>query len=743
MKKITTNFLTLLVVVVVLANSISFANAYVVIDGQAPTIIADTTTPLKNSTVEDEENAITLLESIKDLTYRAAGDYYVVFEDATKASDAGYTDGESITFSFDDIDASTGTTTSRNVTATVIVTNDLSNTTLRADAIKPNSTVFFTPGTYIASKAAYTRFSHYNNTGTMNNGLAIIGVNVDGTPTTLGDVVFHTYRYSDGNERNIIGQNGVYFSNIVFECQSVGMTNTSSRHRYLLHVNGSNVAFDNVKVRNLTSGILSGSHNVAINVLNGTNVVFNDLHIDNSRAKAGYGIIQVNLAQNTYFNNITFTNMGTYSGQWFKAEQPETALQETEDVTIYVTGKIDATFGTTSGFRDNVYVEKYSFDTVAFPKEYRYGRLSSTATGGMTIHRSKPAQSTSYAILDLYDNSFIIDASSTDSNLNSQMQALVNALSRGMLTRNTDYIDKPQYTSAKTFNVKYTVTDAAKNVQLPNIAATGTLLPLAVFINFNIIPVTDATDLITNSDLLVFDDTTDVINLNATSATRYKIYNFDFDTKAKATLHEVIYGVVDGAVTVIDPYESIYPSSNDLKYAEYLNPKDGLVFNSSIDTFVNCRFTALVQEIAINPSHTNPLIVGDSLQLDANLSSNVGNSFTLDAYNTNSNNKDSAADRPLEIEWYSTDTSVATVDSNGLVSIVGAGNATIVAKAADSLNEGEIEKPYAIYQISADAKSPPPDTGVESMSFILYGTLLTSAAIIYIISSESKKRKVA
>jgi uncharacterized repeat protein (TIGR02543 family) len=312
-----------------------------------------------------------------------------------------------------------------------------------------------------------------------------------------------------------------------------------------------------------------------------------------------------------------------------------------------------------------------------------------------------PDTNSQYAIFDLKDNTFVLkhDDAISDS---AQMQTIINTLSF------IRYIKGDS--AAEEYNVKYEVKDTLTTIDLPNIVPSIYASRYAGYyedIHLNIIPVADEANTVDNREVFDFIDGTSQINLPVENATesRYKIFNIDFDNTASLSLQEVLQGI-DGSATLTDPYYSLYGTSDNLTYNEYLVIKDATVDYADDTTFQDCIFTSLVAKIALSdisdPIQTTHL-VGDKVQLAVNFTDTNDNSYSKASISSLDLNKDTANDNVPNVKWFSTDTSVAIVDANGKVNLVGVGSATIVAKAIDVNNDGEIEKPFATYEISVSS----------------------------------------
>jgi len=187
-----------------------------------------------------------------------------------------------------------------------------------------------------------------------------------------------------------------------------------------------------------------------------------------------------------------------------------------------------------------------------------------------------------------------------------------------------------------------------------------------------------------------------IITLSTTNASFVRLYNIDFDQNAKYTLQEAVSGINPALVTPTDPNESGiitgYP-----KYAGYASSLAAKVTNANAANFENCRFTSLTSEIEIKAA-VSKIGVGSSTVFTAQLKDSETNSYT--GSGAAAGMKGTANDQT--INWYSSDPTVVSIDkTTGLAAAQSPGTVTITAKAIDVNNNGEIEKPYAVFSLQA------------------------------------------
>ncbi|NLX82225.1 MAG: Cna B-type domain-containing protein [Clostridiales bacterium] len=194
---------------------------------------------------------------------------------------------------------------------------------------------------------------------------------------------------------------------------------------------------------------------------------------------------------------------------------------------------------------------------------------------------------------------------------------------------------------------------------------------------------------------------------------KVEIYNFDFDKLARYTLQEAVYGTKatgeDGAVVPKDTYNDSYDIGLDPRldltagegYASTQAAKvTGALQGSEYNTFQNCVFTQLVNDLQRNGGSINTLqdidpgtLAVGSPPLDLGVTAGGGYTSNPALDGARIASESGAEDKRLY--YLSSDTAVATVDADGKVTAVAPGQAFIYVKAMDQYNQGELEKPYA------------------------------------------------
>ena len=714
MKQIKCLFAAIIVGFVVFTVIALPTRASVIPNDEKPKKLDNPNLVVRATTTTDLATYSSYMEVIEQRTFRSnIGSYYVVYPEGT----TGITwASETVAYQGNDYNA------------TVLIGSDFSISPLK-DILVANNTIFFHDGAYTASLTGYTRFQKDN--------LALIGIS--------DHVVFQLFQMSGTglNERNTLGQSGAYFANITFDGMNAGMNGSGSNDSYYFYIQGEYIAFKNITIKNLGQDV-GGTRDVPIHVLEARGpVLFENLTLDNTIPLLGYSIIQINRSNEVFFNGITLRNIKPESTKridnWLTVITGSSGSIPDANRKLYILGEVNL-IDNNSNLTDKMLVETYAYHTVAVPSTlYRYARLAVTPRKmgeaqnppAITIHRTLPPQAGNYVVFDLADCSYVVNPGGT---LTGQMMAIINVLSR---IRSVKGI-----TSKEEFNIKYglpTVTPLA--IHLLNI--TTTIAGLEDYddnIYLNVILVSDIANSIVSPtpELVKFDIVGgDTIVMGSETPERYKVYNVDFDTISKLTLQEVVTGV--SAVGEFDPYAiSLYPSSVDLHYSEYFNSKPAVAENAFETTFVNSKFTSLVNEIEITTSHSGPMTVGQTIQLNAGLANSNTNSFTSIASLNSAIMSNTAND--TSILWFSTDTSIVMVDATGMVTAIAPGTATIVAKALDTNNEGEVEKPWAIFPIAVSKTTIPITahhevrTGVGnyillSIIMVLMGVFLVSMSV--------------
>ncbi len=541
-----------------------------------------------------------------------------------------------------------------------------------------NTTIFFDSGVYNDSDStAYTRFSQTN--------LSLVGLyeNASGDPTAS---LTKSARSDGAIERNIIMNQNVYYENLIFDGLSRNMTTIKNRGEYFFFISGVASPWDgtvglvmkNCVIQNVgASNTAYSSKNVAINIYSSSGQHnFDGLIIRSVKTCPGYGIVSMNRSTNNYYYDLTIDgSSANTSANSIKIEDTDSG----SDVPFSTYRNVFA--GTLSltqtGNRGYVYVQRYQYAGTYVPSEYRYARYStsngSTYSSAINIYSALPAASTSSAILDLTDNYWVV-RTDVSTSVESQIAAIKTVLSR--------VASSGVPNSVPSYNIKLvTGTGTIGTFSVPDLGSSAVNL---VAVNLLASGNPDAY----NSTSLIPFSASGSITLKSTDKSGIKIYNVDFDSLAGYTMRETISGV--SLLTPSDPNEVAPPSGYPV-YSGYAMISSAKVSGSSSDTFANCVFSVLAEDITVNNSITE-LGLTQSITFDADISQGYTEAGVLCSSSTVSD---------TGIVWYSSDPSILSIDHDtGLATALSLGTVTITAKSVDTNNAGEIEKPYAIFTVN-------------------------------------------
>lgn len=600
---------------------------------------------------------------------------------------------------------------------------------------KPNATVFLDPGTYSDSDAtAYTRYNHAN--------LSVVGVekNASGEPSAK---ILKLARSGSGvpaidgtNERIVINTTNIYFENLIFDGNGldmypVGGTGTpnipKSRGEYFFMVSGTTAGFvlrDSI-IQNVgavtTDDYAFGvvrlyNKNVGINFYRTTgpnhveNVKFRNMKttapIYSGMALNGYGIISSNQANHNYFRNISIVADGAYHPNSFSIKIEHTAVDLVPVSNNYAV--FDGTLSLPADMNHNhIYIQDYAYEQSKVPADFRYVMYASQNGGNdisaMRVYNVFPTDLTPVAlgpgatlyfgVMDLADNSWLVQGDNARSTTDQikDVKMVFDAMN-GLATQAPIKIKLS--TNADGDIAYFSVENA--------ILSAG---------NFELVAVANKTDLWSSRAMVPF-KAGELFHLfgSASLPVRAYVYNIDFHAKANYSLHEVIQGIDPAAVTPTDPNEdgtiAGYPVYSTYAPAAAQGPKsqDGIIAvdNYAIESmYANCRFTSLVAKIKFTSALTE-VQAGETITLTAALTATNDDSYTDSTYTTDMMG---TADDQV-IQFYSRNPDIATVDLNtGVVTGIMGGEATICAKARDTFNQGEIEKPWVCQIITVIGES--------------------------------------
>jgi len=587
--------------------------------------------------------------------------YYFVTQDATKASWTTV-DYQGITYPLQ----------------ATVVTNDLNAMKVAGVSIfAADHTVFFDAGLYTDTDPyAYTRFSVAN--------LSLVGLNedVNGDPTAM---LSKSARPDNTVERYNIGSKNVYFENLIFDGLGRNMTSAKSRGEYCFFITGVAAPWDgtsgfvmrNCVIQNVgTSNTASLSKNVAINIYssNGQHN-FEGLMIRNIKTTMGLGIVSMNRATNNYFRDLTI------DGSQCHSTTISVKIEDTDNGSDILYSTYKNVFSgslslTATGSQGYLHIERYQYAKTYVPSQYRYARYStsngSSFASAINLYSTLPTASSSYAVLDLTDNYWLVRTDSPIS-VESQISAIRTILSR------VSAASVPA--SVPGYMIKLvTSTSTVGSFSVPDLGSSP-----ANLVAVNILSSGHPSTYDSTTQLPVAEDST--ITLLSTSPSQIRFYNFDFDSLAAYTLQQAVSGVT--LLSPSDPNEVNAPAGYPI-YTSYANASSPKVTGSTTSTFVNCTFSVLAATVTIdNPRET----IG--LTQTATFTASMTGGFTDVSISVPAT---SVLD--TSIRWFSSDPAIVSIDPiTGVATANAIGNATITAKSLDSLNEGEIEKPFATFDL--------------------------------------------
>jgi LPXTG-site transpeptidase (sortase) family protein len=574
-----------------------------------------------------------------------------------------------------------------------------SNPILTQNGPLSNATVFFDDGTYTDNDST-------NYVGLSQPNMSLIGLNKTGSGEPA--VILHKAPRSstiaainNTEERYIIMTSNIYLENLIFDNQGYDMYPTGdkslsipkSRGEYMFYFSTGSGGFvmkdcilENVGASNQDTGINPAYYNknLAMNFYQSAGQHnFENVTIRNVKTTAvagvGLGIISFNQSSGNYFKNLTIVDDDAYNSisRSIMIEHRDTSVVPEKGNSAIFTGTLSLPV---DSYHNHVYIQSWNYDNIVTPANYRYALYSSTngnsfGTPAILVYQDvMPPVTAGKSILDLKDTALLVQ-DGTSVSIYDQLNTMATMI-------------KNAGTHAPGYNIKIAADSSGKinSFVIPSFGSG---------VSVNLVAIPNSPTLFTSSDRVPL-AAGGTIQLPAATAGNITLYNFDFASLAKYSLQEVISGITPLA-TITDPNDngSItgYPS-----YTDYA-PKTATtaaIKNATVTNFSNCAFTSLANEIKI----TNPvaaMTVGATYTLTGSLAGTSTDSFTGTTFTGTI--KDTADDKT--IYWFSSDPLIATVDKDsGLVSAVKVGTVTILAKAADTNNNGEIEKPYASFNLS-------------------------------------------
>lgn len=508
-------------------------------------------------------------------------------------------------------------------------------------------------------------------------------------------------------ERYLLYHPNLYFENLIFDGKGCDMVPTEyrqggktvkNRGEALIFINGThNRAADGLVMRNIViQNVGDGNHsnngkyyldwgsfsmingmrkNVAINIIyNPGQVNLENITIQNVETDHYLGVVSVQDSSDTYLKNI-YINMGaapndtvpikveTTSGNVGQGPALDYPNHKTVMQGITVVNVADPAY-------DMIYVQDYKYRYVSVPNNYRFAAWNisngHTSAPAFVVYKNLIPATNNIAIHDINDGYWVVDANSPTVSIEKQLSDILSVI---------NYTDD-DVPSAKAPRAKIKI---YSSTEIPSFEVPSGYGNMEV----HIVAVPTGETLYSSTDLV---PTVSDIIISLPDVNNVKLYNFDFFEYAKYTMHEAISGItpLDSVADPADVANGNYNFTDYPNYEEYVTPTDAYVVNSSVDTFVNCKFSVLASGIRIT-NVPGEFIIGKTYDLNDKFTE----AYTLPELPILVNEIDDTS-----VVWYSSDESIATVDENGVVTPISEGQVTIFLKAVDRYNDGEIEKPF-------------------------------------------------
>ncbi len=565
--------------------------------------------------------------------------------------------------------------------------------------IGPNKTLFVDAGTY-DSDLHYAALSPAN--------FSLVGVATSGGRPAATLV----RTYSTGGptvvDRYLFYQPDVHIENVILDGAGKDMRDNKDYGWYAVVVGTGAVGFvaQDVIIQNVGNsnsiGWFGTNRNSALQVLyeqTGTRHFVNLTVKDIKTTNYGAGVIFTNQTNKTYFYNLVMDGSLAAANTWGpRVEHASLSIMPDLTRNSAVFAGPNTSIKASNG-ADFIQVQDYRYDLIGVPAAYRYVEYSThngnTNTGAYRVYKTPPAATASTAILDRTDGYWLVRESEAVG-ATAQIDA-IRAVRTHLLGLASPALPASRVPAA---NIKIAPPAAGALVSF-SVADFGTGTPVTL------VAVPDAAAPATGSTLVpVAADFTASLGTTANAA-NVALYNVDFASRASLTLTEVLSGIAAGSIAPTDPRDGSYPPG--LNYADYATPKPAAVTAGAtiaVDALRNCRFVTLavgepatVQALHFDLSATALYVAGTG-QATA----------TAPAWYTAAtppaSGSSTGADDP-SVAYFSADPTIATVDkTTGVITGVGPGTVTIYAKALDSQNQGEVEKPYAAGTITVRAWLP-------------------------------------
>lgn len=560
-------------------------------------------------------------------------------------------------------------------------------------------TAFIDAGTYHnQSSANYTALSEDN--------LALIGLY---TPTSGTPVVFTKADKGSGDiERYLINNTGMRYENLVIDAQGNRMhgnawSGDSSRGRYLIHIPGKYVDFfmNNCSLTNLTTGSVFSNQSLAVfNVVHGHTgqVNLENISIDNVAINASYAYVQLNSTGSMNIRNVAITGPATTDALPLYNDYPTSAtVGGVKASTVAVAGDFAV-----EGKTNRLAVKSLLAGSVAVPESYRYAvftTASFSSTHSIMVYDSLDSFTlgNNEALFDLKDGTWMVrQPEGSGPTVETQLANINTILTRLAQPYPADT------TSASTSQGRGYVSQAYVKLVASSAGTIGSfdvgalVPPIAAepFFHIRAVPTTD----------ILFTDTLDTtlvplamdaqVTIDPASSDLVRFYGIDFHGSDP------------------DPANNPYYTLHEVHTGATTHVTDAVFQGSSAASFAACRFTGLVNDLAIVSPSTTPgphtVELGDG---PFTAQAEYANAYTCAA--TIIAKCDTAFAEDTAYTWSSSDPAIAEVDPvTGVVTPKAVGTATITATALDTQNHGEIERPSASFElIVADTQPvvPPVD----------------------------------
>jgi hypothetical protein len=597
----------------------------------------------------------------------------------------------------------------------VYVGNALS---VAAGCLSANKTLFVDSGTYNSDLDYYAlTWQNFSLVG-LGSGGGDPGVTLVRTFSTSSppDGTVDRYQFSNATD--------IYLGNLILDFAGKNLRNNSSFGKYAINVGVGTDGFvmEDVVIQNVGLKNTAAVPNSALNIVyanTGTHH-FVDLTVRNVKTTSSAGVVFTNQSTGVYFYNLSVdASQAASASNGVRIENADTSqLPLTANMVVFA--------GDTEVSTGFIQVQDYRYDLIAIPADYRYIQYTTSnangTTGAYRAYKTLPAAASNKAILDRADGYWVVRQGQART-VTQQLADIVAV--RGVVA--SALSSTPARIPAA--NIKLAVSSPAE-------VASFTVANFGAGVPVNLVAVPTVTALGTGTDgVPVAAGFSASLGSTANSA-NVALYNFDFAAIAHYTLTEAIAGIKAAALTATDPRDGSYPHGLNLAdYAPASNVAAKISASSPVASsqLRNATFVALASGEPGSVTALDLAIAKSPIGLDTTTTAVA----TLPAWYTAATAPAGAGavgvDDPA-VAYFSSDPAIATVDPDtGLVTGVGIGTATIYAKAKDSLNNGEIEKPYGSTTVRVSSEphltlvtSADPLTGDVSGTEVDYHFLVTN-----------------